>query len=222
MLQKKNTYKFHDRNISTVLKRGMDCSVSESSSNRLRIIRRFAITFIVVLIAYAVNPGVSARARIASEYEIKAAFIYNFVLFTRWPEPVTVKTGDMVVGIVGRDPFGNFFSKVEGKSIGGKGKILKVLRFGTYRDSVDLSKCNILFISSSEKYKVKSILGKLKGLPVLTVADTAGFLEAGGMINLVVKANRVRWEINKAPLDYAGLRLNAQLFKSAVKVVGLP
>jgi len=83
---------------------------------------------------------------------------------------------------------------------------------------MDPQQSHLLFICSSERKNIGSIIASLQGAPVLTVSDVDGFLEAGGMINLVVRNNKVRWGINRTALNSAGLHLNAKLLQLTVRI----
>jgi hypothetical protein len=182
--------------------------------------------------------------RQATEYEIKAVYLYNFLLFVHWPDEQSSSAGAgssrgsaadvkntggqsdseqvLTIGIVGADPFGDAFEQVEGKLIKSKQKTLIIKRFGRYRKELDLYQCQLLFISPSEKDNFETILESLNGCAMLTVADNEGFLECGGMINLVKVEKKIRWEINQVPVKKAGLRLSSQLLRNAVRVVEIP
>ncbi len=173
---------------------------------------------------FSLTPLFHAKAT-EQEYAVKAAYLYNFLLFASWPEKQ--QTDTIMVGIIGEDPFGSFFSDVEGKPIKNKKTKLVINRFGPYTKKMDLKKCQLLFISSTETKRIKDILSSVQGLPILTIGDFEGFLTAGGMINLIrlkktVRKLTVRWEINRTPVVKSGLKLSAQLFQSAVKVVEIP
>jgi hypothetical protein len=184
----------------------------------------------------------ATRRRQASEYEIKAVYLYNFLLFVEWPEPKALEEenggsdkesnssdkesnsedGTIRIGILGRDPFGNAFDKVEGKLVKSRKKKLVIERFGPYTKKTKLGECQLLFICSSEKAKFDRIIKDIKGKPILTIADSSEFLEAGGMIKMVMVGKKIRWEINETPVAEAHLRLNAQLLRNAVRVVQIP
>ena len=170
-----------------------------------------------ILIAPALAMACTGRcaAQQASEYEIKAVYLYNFLLFITWPAS---EADVLVVGIVGDDPFGKAFEKVENTLLKGVDKRLQIKRFGRYRAQQDLGGCNILFMSGSEKGNFEKITATVKNRPVLTVADSPGFLDRGGMINLVFINNKVRWEIHRTRIEAAGLKLTSQLLQSAVRV----
>jgi len=64
------------------------------------------------------------------------------------------------------------------------------------RDFKDLRDCNILFVSSSEKEHIESVIDAMKGLPILTIGDAPGFAKRGGIINFMLEDNKVRFEVN--------------------------
>lgn len=168
---------------------------------------------------------VAASTKKASEYEIKAVYLYNFLLFASWPESDDDDDGDagnICIGIVGKDPFGDSFSEIEGKVIKSLNKKLLVKRYGSYKEGLGIEECKLLFVCSSEKGKLIEIVKELKGSRTLTIADVDGFLKYGGMIKLVKVKKKIRWEINRTPLKKANIRLSSQLLRSAVKIVEIP
>ena len=147
-----------------------------------------------------------------SEYQVKAAFIYNFTKFTDWPASSFPSAGaPIVIGIVGEDPFGKIMDDiVRGEVVRGRRLVVK-----RYRADEDLRGCHVLFISRSERERLDQLLGQLKGRPVLTVGDTSGFAEQGGTVNLLVVDKTVKLVINQAAAARAGLQISAKLLKLA-------
>lgn len=155
------------------------------------------------------------------EYELKAVYLYNFLQFVYWPESVRSQTKDgvMTIGIVGSSPFGKSLDELK-KSIRESGmKPVRIIQYGPYDDGMNLTGCNLLFVSPSEKRNFQKIMAGLKNAPVLTVGDTENFIAAGGMINLVQDKGRIRWIINRASIEKAGLRLSSQVLGIALRIV---
>jgi hypothetical protein len=148
----------------------------------------------------------------ASEYQVKATFIYNFTKFTDWPSSAfTSPKAPIVIGILGEDPFGPTMEAVfRGETLAGRPFMIK--RLGA---EDDLRKCHLLFISRSEKDRLPALLNQLKGSSVLTVSEINGFAERGGMINLTVSNKSVKVEINQAAAEQAELQISAKLLKLA-------
>jgi hypothetical protein len=151
----------------------------------------------------------------SSEYLIKAGFIYNFAKFVEWPASAfSQPDSPIVIGILGTDPFGAIIDRiVEDKKIGGRGFIVKRLKWG--KDVKELKECNIVFVSSSEKGHLDDLVQALKGLPILTVGETPGFAERGGIIRFTLEDNRVRFEVNVEAAHQADLTISSRLLTLA-------
>jgi hypothetical protein len=151
----------------------------------------------------------------SSEYLIKAGFIYNFAKFVEWPSTAfTEAESPIVIGVIGVDPFGSLIDRiVEDKKIGSHGFVVKRFKWG--KDLKELKDCKILFISPSERAHIDEILQQVKGLPILTVGETPGFAERGGMIRFTLEDNRVRFEVNVEAARQADLNISSRLLTLA-------
>ena len=148
-----------------------------------------------------------------SEYEVKAAYLYDFGKFVAWPAKVAA-SDDFAICVLGQDPFGpTFDATIAGETINGKKVVVN--RIAKPQEAVS---CRILFISASEESQLKEILAVLDKTSVLTVSDISQFTRHGGMIQFVIDANRVRFEVNVTTAERAGLTLSSQLLKVAINV----
>jgi hypothetical protein len=155
-----------------------------------------------------------AESALEREYEIKAAYLYNFINYIDWPENAfPAPGGTITVGIVGQSPFGAALAVLNGKQVKGRTVALKQIT-GTQ----DLDQCQIVFINSSEKARLPELFEKLKGSRVLTVSEIDGFAQQGGIINFISEHNKVRFEINPDAARQLGLNISSELLKLA-KVV---
>ncbi len=146
---------------------------------------------------------------------IKAGFIYNFAKFVEWPATSFAQPDSpIVIGILGTDPFGNLIDRIiENKKIGARGIVVKRLKWGT--DLKDLKECKILFVGTSEKAHFDDLVQIVRSLPILTVGETPGFAERGGVIRFVLEDNRVRFEINVEAARQADLTISSRLLTLA-------
>jgi hypothetical protein len=153
----------------------------------------------------------SAQSDLA-EYEIKAAFLFNFTKFVEWPAiSFSDAKAPIILGIIGKDPFGpSLDGIVDGQIVQGRGIVVRRERPGEY-----LRSCQILFIDDSERAQMPQILASLQGLSVLTVSDIEGFAEAGGVVQFVIEDSRVRFVINLEAASRAKLRINSKLLALA-------
>ena len=152
------------------------------------------------------------------EAQIKAGFIYKFLFFTEWPAKAFVSDDTpIIVGIVGRNPFGDIFKKVEGNLVDGRKLLVK--RFAKDVSAERLKQCHVLFISSSLKDNIGPLLQSLKNSPVLTVSEVNNFTHRGGMINFVTEGNKVAFVINRAAAERVGIGFRYRLLRLATQVV---
>jgi len=181
-------------------------------------LRRLGILIVALSVSLSWAPETFAQvpdSSDSSEYLIKAGFIYNFAKFVEWPAAAFAQPDSpIVIGILGTDPFGSLIDRiVENKKIGARGFVVKRLKWGT--DLKDLKECKILFVGASEKAHLDDLVQIVKSLPILTVGETTGFAERGGVIRFVLEDNRVRFEINVEAARQADLTISSRLLTLA-------
>ena len=267
-----------------------------------RLLGPILVLLTCLLVADAYPESNSAQYK---EYEVKAAFMYNFLKFIDWPEEKMASNGNqIIIGIIGQDPFGSAADILKDKKVEDRNVVIKrfdgfqqlkeavendkteltdkikalsksqiiyrdndgkiVIKpadeFDELKDITDtaarekkieelkkrgflladpskaediktiintiangqmetLKRCHLLFICPSEKKTVNEIIDLVKDQGVLTVADTQGFLDAGGIVNFVIEDNKVRFDINLTASEKAGLKIRSQLLRLAKKVV---
>ena len=149
------------------------------------------------------------------EYKVKAAFLYNFAKFVDWPPGAFPDAkSPLTLCILGEDPFGPFLDQtVAGESIGGRP--IAVQRGARL---ADLKGCHLLFIGRAERGRLREVIAALHDGPVLTVGEEGSFLDDGGMIDLVLEGNRVRFEANLAAVDRSPLKISSKLLRLARQV----
>ncbi len=186
---------------------------------------RFVQVFLCVLLLGTLVCGEPRRSaakpiREAAEYKVKAAYLYNFLMFVTWQETAS-KT--LSICIIGDDPFRDYFSEVEGKPVKATDRHLVINRMHSGKTISDcIVRCHVLFISASEQERFADMVKKLDHAPVLTVSDAEGFLESGGMIRLLSQGGKLRWEINQTAVKRSGLKVSSLLYQSALRVVNRP
>jgi len=149
----------------------------------------------------------------ASEYELKAAFLFNFAKFVEWPADVFTGADALTVCVLGDDPFGNIIDRaLAAKSVHDRPLVVR-----RHQRLDQTGGCHILFISAPEEGR----LGRFTPPPgpVLTVGETRNFLKQGGIVAFGMNESRLRFEINADAADQAGLKISSQLMKLATRIV---
>jgi hypothetical protein len=161
------------------------------------------------------TPAHSLSASNHSEYEVKAAYLYNFGRFIEWPHDApSSRASDFSICVLGHDPFGQTLdTTISGERIDSKNVVARRISAGD-----EAGNCRELFISSSEDKRIKEILSAVSKQGVLTVSDMPQFIQQGGMVQFVVIDERVRFQINLAAAQQGRLNMSSELLKVAAGV----
>lgn len=154
----------------------------------------------------------AADAPSAKEYQVKAAFIYNFMKFVEWPPRRFAQTNSpLIIAVAGKSPmFDTLAEAVKGRKINGRELLLRSV---TTPEAA--REAHVLFVDASQGEPWHDGLAALAGSNVLTVGESETFARHGGMINFLLEGDKVRFEINLESADREGLQISAQLLKLA-------
>jgi hypothetical protein len=171
-----------------------------------------AVVVFAVLLALAAALPVRAQAPSPTEYQVKAAFLFNFSQFVDWPAASFADAhAPLVIGVLGSDPFGATLDEiVRGESV--NGHPLAVRR---YQSLEQVATCHILFIARSQVAQLDAIVAALEGRSVLTVGDFDGFTRRGGVIRFVTVGNKIRMRVNLVAAQEANLTISSKLLRPA-------
>lgn len=182
----------------------------------------------IAALLFILSAAVMVRADSTTnrEYQIKAAFLYNFINFIDWPNENSDgnKDNPIYIGILGKNPFGNSFEPIKDKQVKDRNVVVKhfenlnaLKKCITNEDKQ--KQCYLLYVSSSEKENINEIFEFVNEKSILTVGDMKNFLESGGIINFLMEDNKVCFEINKAAAEKAKLSIRSKLLRLAKRVV---
>ena len=167
------------------------------------------------LLALGGHTAFGADHAISKEYQLKAAFLYNFSRFVQWPpERFSDEKSPIVIAVLGNNPFGDELENaVRGRLVNNRPIVVKII------DSPDQAgAAQMLFVDAKEERRLGDSLALLHRAGVLTVGETRQFEAMGGIITFTLAEDKVRFEINQFAGEQAGLKINAQLLKLATPV----
>ena len=169
---------------------------------------------VAVLLAVAFGAAQAAGVDTILEYKVKAAFLYNFAKFVSWPaEKFASPQSPIEICVLEPDPFGAILDEtVRGKSVDGHPLLV---RRGSQVES--LRECHLLYADESDSRRVEQIFGQLAPNSVMTVHSGDRVL-GSGVARFFLDERRIRFEINAASAERAGLQLSAKLQSVAVIV----
>ncbi len=166
--------------------------------------------------AAGAEPTRTAESASYGEYLVKAAILYNLAKFTEWPSGAYANgAAPFRVCVLGQDPFGTAIETIDGKRI--KQRLVATLRIARLDQA---RRCQVLYISASERDRLGAILARLGREPILTVTDLPGLDPPGAMINFRTVANKVRFEIDADHAALAGLSFSSKLLSLAETYAG--
>jgi hypothetical protein len=178
--------------------------------------RKFILTCLIVFCLIFCNiADIFAEQQKPGEYQVKAAFIYQFINFIEWPPESKFNDSPSInLCIIGDDPFGRAIEDMRSKTIKGKRPAIK--RFNSFKEARN---CHIIFIPASEKDNAGQILKSFRKTTVLTVGDAQEFAAKGAIISFFIERNKVRFIVNTEAARRSGLKISAKLLKLA-KITG--
>jgi hypothetical protein len=194
-----------------------------------------------------IGPVVSSWAMAESseaknvEYQLKAAFLYNFMKFIEWPQTAagagdkeSQKKNPITLCIIGTDSFGRHLDDLTKKEV--KERPIRIVRLEgfeqyqkTHPDATPqkyfqeqkqtIESCQLLFISQSEEKLMNELITFTEAMQILTVSDISSFADKGGVIEFVMETNKIRFDVNIASADRKGLKISSQLLQLARETI---
>ncbi len=156
--------------------------------------------------------GVTARAQPAPEYALKAAVIYNITKFVEWPPDAFNSRSDPVkVCVLGENPFGDALVQ----ALSGRLHENRNLTVRYLHDSGAAIGCHVLFVSTSEQNRFRSILDQVSSRATLTIGDADDFAALGGIVDLKLEDRKVRIQVNLAAAAKSQIRISSRLLSLA-------
>ena len=180
------------------------------------LVRRLFLRLGASALAFASAPGLSA-AQLAPqqrnlEYEVKGAYLYNFLNYIEWPETAFAQpAAPFRLCLVGRDPFGKALDDlVRGESAGKHPIVVDRLK-----EDQAVSTCHAVFVSDLEDERLDTIVRVTEKRSVLIVAETPHLNQLCGGIAFALEGERVRFDINLPALTSRGLKVSPKLLRVA-------
>jgi hypothetical protein len=176
-----------------------------------RLIRRLSAVSITWILFIAALPGLSQSVDNA-EYPLKLALLYKFAQFVEWPPDAFPNArSPLVVCVVGEDPFqADLKEELRTRSVGSHRVEVAMVKRAS-----DLRACHVVFITAAEKKYARAIVASARAADALTVGETKGFAQDGGIIRFTIDANKLSFEINLDAARQSRLKISSKLLALA-------
>ncbi len=145
------------------------------------------------------------------EFQVKAAFIYNFARLVKWPKGTFIDPdAPMSFCVFGKDPFGPLLDALAKETI--RGRQITVKRVKDIKET----SCHVLYISKSvEEERIEQVFRELPPFGVLTIGERHSFGPLGGHIHFMMEANKVRFHVNLYAAEKDGFKISSKLLRIA-------
>ena len=164
-------------------------------------------TFCALLLSFCPTGLLNAQA---GEYELKAAFLYNFTQFVEWPENAfSAPDTPFQLCIVGEDPFGRVLDDVVTTEFVDRHPIV-VRRI---QEVENTTSCHMVFVAEKTDIPFEAVLQTIGERSVLVVGELPDFAQKGGTIAFRVVNRRIRLEVNLTAARLANLRISSKLLR---------
>lgn len=171
------------------------------------------VLFILLLSILVSGLSFGQEGDVPQEYLVKAKYLLNIPLFTEMPPQAKNGTA-YTICLMGDTSLENVLSSSRGRQI--KNLPLTVRRI---EEVSQAGSCQMLFIASSERHRLQTILPEAQRRGILTVSDMRDFTRQGGMLNLLTINNRVTFDLNLAAANKASISFSSHLLKLARDVI---
>lgn len=162
------------------------------------------------LMLFSQPSPVLAAAETFEEYEVKAAFLYQFTKFIEWPEEKSAKPLNLCV--LKNDPISAAIGKIESSAADS-------VRVHRLQKDEAIDQCHLLFVSAFRKDYLDDYIRESKAEPLVTISEVQGFVKAGGIINFVQEDHKIRFEINQRQAEAKGIKISSKLLNLASEVI---
>ena len=177
-------------------------------------VRRSLRTCLALALIMFCGICIFVNAQAVEEHEVKAAFVLKLINFVQWPDAAGQHNTKLVIGILGTDATSDALQRLAfGKSVDGREIVVRRLN-----NESNLTACQVIFIGASERNQAASLLERVRGESVLTIGESDGFGQHGGIVNLMLDEGRIHLEVNPNAAQRAHLQISSRLLSLATLV----
>lgn len=165
---------------------------------------------LVLLLSLVASVSQAAERKISNK--VMATFVYNFANFVEWPSDAFNNEGaPLKICLFGQVPFGPILENFDETPV--RDRMLQILLTKKPKDIKD--GCHILYVGEDQLKNLDSFFNNVSHLYVLSVGSMAGFVESGGILNILRTSDKARFEINLLKATENGLEFNSDLLMLA-------
>ena len=176
--------------------------------------RGWVVAVLLLILSTVSTPAKAQPPGRVTEYGVKTAYLYNFVLYFTWPKAAfDGPRAPFIIGVFGDDPLGSALDDMARRKTA-RGRKIIIRRFRTW---ADYQACHLLFLPrSAGTANLAEALKRTQRTPLLLVGETPGFATQGATVNFYPDIDgTIGFEVNVDATAERRLRIDARLLKLA-------
>lgn len=179
---------------------------------RLRtvLMRRLAGCGAAVAMAVPCAALADAGGKVVPEYKLKAAFVYNFAMFTDWPPETLASGGTFNICVNPDSALLPELSRLGDKQLKGRRVVVRKVS-----ELDGMRTCQVLFLDSLDRARWGHIRKNLANASVLTVSDDSEISQEGAVIGLYLEGSRIGFSVDLPAARQARLVVSSRLLRLA-------
>ena len=173
---------------------------------------RFGALVLVAVLGVLRATPVWAQTSTPVEYQVKAAFLFNFAKFVEWPPGAFLsETTPITLCVFGQDPFGGVLEEIaRGEAIQNREVLIRQTN-----ELPSLNACQLIFVGNKEHKRLSELLNTVRGVSTLVVGETEGDAEAGAVIQFFSEGGQLRFAVNVDAMQRAKVSFSSKLLALA-------
>jgi YfiR/HmsC-like len=173
---------------------------------------RFGALVLVTAVGVPRATPVWGQTSTPVEYQVKAAFLFNFAKFVEWPTGAFLsETTPISLCVFGQDPFGGALDEIaRGEAIHNREIVVR-----RTNELPSMNSCQLIFVGNKEHKRLSELLNAVRGVSTLVVGETEGDAEAGTVIQFFSEGRQLRFAVNVDAMQRAKLSFSSKLLALA-------
>lgn len=155
--------------------------------------------------------GALAASEPVQENDMKAAFVFNFAVFTVWPDTALAGGAPISVCAGAANPMLASLGQLNDKLVNGH-------RIAVRATAASARGCHVLVLDRHDRARWPQFKRELAGAHVLTVSDDRSISADGAVIGMSVEDQRIGFDVDMEAARGARLNLSSKLLRLARSV----
>ncbi|NRR31530.1 YfiR family protein [Oxalobacteraceae bacterium] len=164
----------------------------------------------VLVLAWVLAGPVPAQV---PENDLKAAFVFNFAVFTQWPDEALPPGAPLQLCAYAGNPLQGALHNLSDKQVNGHRVQLRQPGAGA-----TLRACHVLVLDAQDRERWAGLRRELAGASVLTVADDHVIGSDGAILALLSDHSRIAFDADMGAARGARLSISSKLLRLARSV----